>query len=207
MRTTASGRIVRVVALASVAALVLSGCSSDDAGDEVATETAEATEATADNSSDDSEDGAADGEAALFASVPEVPNATQTGQEDIQEGGVHIYGTVTDAPAESVEAYSALLEKNDWTIEGSGGDPSGESGAGVQATHSDGRYLSYNVGGAGQGTSFGDLCLWPSKPDDTNCPQNQQNQQCEQGDQGDSGGGPPAGVEGFIPDEVEQFIP
>lgn len=186
-----------LIAVGGIVVLALAGCSSDDDTDTTESPEAAATTAEAEP---------ADPQAALFAAVPEVPNGTQTGQEDIQEGGVHIYGTVEDAPADSVDAYSALLEKNDWTVEGSGGDPSGEFGAGVQATHSDGRYLSYNVGGPGTGTSFGDLCVWPVKPGDTNCPQQDQDQQSQQQDNGGDAG-PPAGVEGFIPDEVEQFIP
>jgi hypothetical protein len=109
-----------------------------------------------------------------------------------------------------VTTYEAALTKNGWTIEGSGGDPSGELGAGVQATYEDGRYLSLNVGGPGEGTKFGDLCVWPSQPSDNNCQNDDQNQGDNQDDNQDGDGGddgPPDEVRGFIPDEVEQFIP
>lgn len=201
-----------LLATIAIVALVAAGCGDDDDDDAAPDTTAPAAEAadTGEEVGDDTgeEEEAVEGDA-LLQDVPEVENATQVGEEDIQEGGVHIWGTVAAAPADAVAGYEAALEANGWTVEGSGGDPTGEFGAGVQATSADGRYLSLNIGGPGEGTAFGDLCVWPATPGDTNCPQaDQQADEADEADEADDGdGGPPAGVEGFIPDEVEGFIP
>ena len=174
----------------------------------------EVAEEAADEAGNDAGEGggeSATDEAGLWANVPEVDDAVQRGEEQIQEGGVHAWGTIEGAPADIVEGYSAALEKNGWSIEGSGGDPSGELGAGVQASYEDGRYLSFNAGGPGEGTAFGDLCVWPQEPDDNNCQHDQDDQDDQddgddQDDQDDDGQMPEE-VKGFIPDFAEQFIP
>lgn len=151
--------------LAVVATLgVAVACGSDDGSD---AETAAATTA-APATTEAAPATTASAEDALFADVPEVPGGTQAGRESIQEGGVHVSGMVSGTPADTVAAYSTALGTNGWTIDGSGGDPTGELGAGVQATAADGRYLSLNLGADG-GTTFSDLCVWPTTPSDTDC--------------------------------------
>lgn len=212
--------------------LALVACGDDDSDSATdtaapATEAASeapATEAPAEEATAATEAAADDAAAApdpatetdLWANVPEVPNATEAEVKAIHEGGIQAVGTIEDSRDNIVPAYSELLETNGWTIESSGGDPAGEFGGGVQATYSDGRYLSLGFGGPPGGTTFGQLCVWPTTPDDTNCPQGDQDNQDDSSDDGDDNddnddndddSGPPEAVKGFIPDFAEQFIP
>lgn len=178
------------------ALLLVAGACGHDSGDDTAEDTAapETTEAVDDTAAEEAD---GDSEDSLLAGVPEVADATQDGQETVQEGGVHIFGPVEGDPDDIVADYEEALEANGWRIEGTGEDPTGQFGAGVQATAEDGRYLNFNVGGRGQAGSFGDLCVWPSEPADATCGADEDLQE----DYDPSG--PPPGVEGFIPDEVE----
>ena len=109
----------------------------------------------------------------LLADVPEPANAQFNAEDAIQEGGRHFFYTINQNPGDAVSAYQNALQAAGWTIVSSGGDPMGVFGGGLSATNGD-RYLTYNVGGPGYGTSYIDACVWPAKPDDTNCSQNQQ---------------------------------
>jgi hypothetical protein len=193
-------RLRAFIATLAVVGLVSAACGDDDDDDAApdttapAAETAETGDDIADTGDDMAETGddMAEGDA-LLQDVPRVETAKKVGEEDIQEGGVHIWGTVAAGPADALASdYAAELPVNGWTIEGSGGDPTGQFSAGVQATSADGRYLSLNISGPVERPTFADLCVWPAKPDDTNCPQ------ADQQDDGDDGG-PPAEM-GFIPD-------
>lgn len=203
------------IALCALAPLVLvaAACGGDDddatpataaAEEPAAEETAAEETATEDTAAEEPAAGGSATESPLWANVPEVPNATEANVRTIHEGGVQAYGTIEESRENIVPSYTAELEKNGWTVESSGGDPGGDFGGGVQATYEDGRYLSLGFGGPPDGTTFGQLCVWPTTPSDNNCPQADQD-----GDDGDDGGdlGPPEEVEGFIPDGVEQFIP
>ena len=109
------------------------------------------------------------------AGIPEVPGAQFQATDNIHEGGVHNFYTSPNAPGEVVNNYQSKLQTEGWTILGSGGDPSGQFGGGLQASLN-GNYLSMNAGGPG-GQSFIDVCLWPTQPGNTNCGQNNNNNQ------------------------------
>ena len=85
--------------------------------------------------------------------------------------------------------YQAALEAAGWTIEdsGSGGDPFGlfGSGANVTATN-EGRYLKVHAGGP-PGSTFVDACIWPARPADDDCDQDQQNDSAAPGTLGTGG--------------------
>ena len=89
------------------------------------------------------------------------------------------YGIGASAsPADVVGSYESALSATGWNIEssGGGGDPFGlfGGGAGLTATNGD-RYLTFNAGGP-PGSTFINACIWPAKPGDTNCSQNNNNQ-------------------------------
>jgi hypothetical protein len=113
----------------------------------------------------------------LLDGVPELTGAQFKGEDAIQEGGRHYFFTSSAAPATIVGSYQAALEDAGWTIldSGGGGDPFGlfASGAGLTATDGT-RYLKLNAGGPA-GSTFIDGCVWPAKPADDNCGQNNNN--------------------------------
>ena len=113
-----------------------------------------------------------DGTSGLLAGIPEPEGATYQATDSIQEGGLHAFWTTSMTPGEFVESYNQQLEANGWSIVSSGGDPFGTFGGGSTATQSE-RYFKFNTGGPGNGTTFIDLCVWPTQPSDNNCGQNQ----------------------------------
>ncbi len=110
----------------------------------------------------------------LLAGVPEIGQAEFKAEDAIQEGGRHFFLTSSASPMDVIGSYQSALEAAGWTIEssGGGGDPFGMFGGGAGLTANDGtRYISVNAGGPG-GQTFVDACIWPTKPSDTNCGQN-----------------------------------
>ena len=113
----------------------------------------------------------------LLAGVPELTGAQFQAEDAIQEGGRHYFFTSSAAPAAIVGNYQATLEDAGWNIldSGGGGDPFGLFASGAGLTASDGtRYLKLNAGGPA-GSTFVDGCIWPQKPADDNCGQNNNN--------------------------------
>jgi hypothetical protein len=84
--------------------------------------------------------------------------------------GLEISYTTSDAPIDVVNGYSATVASLGWTVLDSGSDPTGQFGGGFQATNdADGRYLNLHAGGPATGTTFMDLCTWPTRPPDDHC--------------------------------------
>jgi hypothetical protein len=115
----------------------------------------------------------------LMDGVPELRGADFEAEDSIQEGGRHFFFTSSAAPADIVGNYQSALEAAGWTIvdSGGGGDPFGlfASGANLTATDAEGvRYLKLHAGGP-NGSTFIDGCVWPAKPADDNCGQNNNN--------------------------------
>lgn len=71
------------------------------------------------------------------------------------------------APATVIKSYKQALTAAGWSVTGSGG---GSHGGGFQAT-SGPKYLSFNAGGP-QGTTYVSVCVWPAKPNDDHCGDN-----------------------------------
>ena len=102
--------------------------------------------------------------------------ATQTGTKAIGSGG-----TETDYSVTTVK-YSDLLSicqigmtQNGWTVtsSGGGGANSQYGGGGLSATKGS-SYAAVEAGSGGS-TVYLNVCVWPSKPADTNCGNNNQN--------------------------------
>lgn len=199
---------VRFLAVPVVLVLLAGACGDDSGG--------EAAEDTAGPVSAEAVDDETDSEASLLEGVPEIADATQEGQKSIGEGGVHIYGTIDRASSPDIVAdYQLALEASGWFVTETGGSPDygGVSWGDVWATAEDGRYLNFNaLGGEQTGKpTVGNLCVFPSFPEDTPCPGDDPgfviDQRDERDDHQDDNGGPPPGVEGFIPDEAEAASP
>ena len=115
----------------------------------------------------------------LMAGVPELRGADFRAEDSIQEGGRHFFFTSSAAPADIVGNYEAALAAAGWEIldSGGGGDPFGLFASGANLTANDGegvRYLKLHAGGP-NGQTFIDGCIWPEKPVDDNCGQNNNN--------------------------------
>jgi len=103
----------------------------------------------------------------LLAGLPTIPNSTTIGTGDaLPEGQMARYSTAA-APGAVIASYKQALSASGWTITGGGG---GSSGGGFQAT-SGSKYLSFNAGGP-QGTTYVSVCVWPTKPQDDHCGDN-----------------------------------
>ncbi len=130
---------------------------------------------------------------ALLEDIPELEWDGAEDMEEIDEGGVHLWGTSdrqlapgTSRAVELSVAYGIALEANGWTlldpepqctlpagtiIDKSGqvvGDP---FECGFEAENDDGRYLSIYAGG--EPMLQVDLCIWPSAPLLDTCPRTQ----------------------------------
>lgn len=71
-------------------------------------------------------------------------------------------------PGAVIQSYKQALSAAGWTVTGGGG---GGAGGGFQAT-SGSKYLSLNAGGP-QGTTYVSVCVWPTKPQDDHCGDNE----------------------------------
>lgn len=100
----------------------------------------------------------------LTDGVPTPGSSTFIEKENCR-GGIHWYYTSNSAPNTLGTAYEAALKQNGWkiierNISGFGSTLVATSGS---------RYLVYNVGGPPYGMMHINLCVWPSKPSDTDC--------------------------------------
>lgn len=110
----------------------------------------------------------------LLAGVPELQNADFQAEDAIREGGRHFLFVSGAASMDIVTGYQAALQSAGWTVLSSGGsgDPFGIFGGGGGLTATDSaRHLVLNAGGPAGQTSV-DGCIWPAKPSDDNCGQN-----------------------------------
>jgi hypothetical protein len=108
----------------------------------------------------------------LLSGIPTPPNSKSLGTQSISSGGqLARYSTSTN-PAGVIAAYQEALPGAGWTVTGGGGGGGGSygGGAGLQATNGP-KYLSVNAGGPA-GMTFVSMCVWPSKPHNDNCGDN-----------------------------------
>ena len=106
----------------------------------------------------------------LFDSVPDPTGASKQGENDCNSGK-HKYFTLSGASGCNViNAYRNTLASNGWSVTIlSSGCTAWGGGAKLEATKG-GRYLFMNAGGASNFTNI-DLCVWPSRPSNTDCDQ------------------------------------
>jgi hypothetical protein len=105
---------------------------------------------------------------ALLAGIPNPPNSKPLGAGAISNGGQRANFTTSADPSAVIAAYTQILPGSGWTVMSSGGAGSSNGGgAGLQATNGP-RYLSINVGGPA-GTTYVNICVWPSRPNDDHC--------------------------------------
>ena len=107
----------------------------------------------------------------LRALLP-APTGTQRtdGPNTIADNGIHLFYAVGGAPADVMNAYKSALQKGGWTVTtivSSSGGPGGGGGATYTGTHGD----NYGVfdGGGRDGTTYLNICTWPTKPTEPNC--------------------------------------
>lgn len=144
--------------------LLLAGCSSSSSSDSKSTTTQKgSTSSTADKST----------------TVPTIAGITKSGTKSLTDGGIMTSYTTTGDASTVISTFEAALKKDGYTVDGSGGGGSGRwGGAGLTATTAN----SYVVVSAGGSTSkmYVDVCVWPSKPKNDDCgdndSQDQQNQ-------------------------------
>ena len=104
----------------------------------------------------------------LLSGLPTPPNSQTLGTEAISAGGQQASYKTSAAPAAVVAAYKESLPQAGWTVTDAGGSGSSYGGgAGLQATNGP-KYLSVNAGGP-SGTTFVNVCVWPSKPKNDSC--------------------------------------
>jgi hypothetical protein len=105
---------------------------------------------------------------ALLAGIPNPPNSKALGAGAISNGGQRASFTTSADPSAVIASYTQILPGSGWTVTGSGGAGSSNGGgAGLQATNGP-RYLSINAGGP-SGTTYVNICVWPSRPNDDRC--------------------------------------
>ena len=118
--------------------------------------------------------------AASTTSFPYCPSpkvaATQTGTKAIGSGGTETDYSVTTAKYSDLLAVCQTgMTQNGWTVtsSGGGGANSQYGGGGLSATKGS-SYAAVEAGSGGS-TVYLNVCVWPSKPADTNCGNNNQN--------------------------------
>jgi hypothetical protein len=93
----------------------------------------------------------------------------------VQGGGTHTsYSFATTDYASIVTACDAALRAAGWTVASTGTGGSGRYGGGGSTVTKGTRYATFDVGSSGA-RAYLDVCVWPTRPADTNCGQNSGN--------------------------------
>jgi hypothetical protein len=103
----------------------------------------------------------------LLAGLPALPDSTMLGTGDASFGGQMARYSTPAARGAVIASYKEALSAAGWTVTGGGG---GGRGGGFQAT-SGAKYLSFDAGGP-QGTTYVSVCVWPARPKDDHCGDN-----------------------------------
>ncbi len=107
----------------------------------------------------------------LMSGIPTPPNAKALGTKTLSSGGQLARFSTSANPGAVISSYQQALSGSGWTVTGSGGSGSSYGGgAGLQATNGP-KYLSVNAGGPA-GMTFVSVCVWPAKPNNNNCGDN-----------------------------------
>jgi hypothetical protein len=103
----------------------------------------------------------------LLAELPTISNSTALGTGDASSGGKMARYSTSMSSSSVISSYKQALSAAGWTVTGGGG---GSGGGGFQAT-SGPKYLVLDAGGP-QGTTYVSVCVWPAKPKDDHCGDN-----------------------------------
>jgi len=107
----------------------------------------------------------------LMNGIPTPPNAKSLGTKSIASGGQLARFSASANPGAVISSYQESLTAAGWTVGGVGGSGSSYGGgAGLHATNGP-KYLSVNAGGPA-GMTFVSVCVWPAKPNNDNCGDN-----------------------------------
>lgn len=102
----------------------------------------------------------------LASDVPAPAGAQTLGGVENCRGGLKQDYTVNQSPQTTVSAYAGQLRSAGWSIDN---EYANEFGGNIEASKG-GRFLKLNTGGNPiSSTKFINLCVWPSRPSDTNC--------------------------------------
>ena len=105
--------------------------------------------------------------------APACPSSGSPSSTDaIPGGGTHTHYTfATTDYASIVTACDSGLRAAGWTVTSTGGGGYGQYGGGGGTATKGSVYGTFDVGSSGSG-SYLDVCVWPTRPADTNCGQN-----------------------------------
>jgi hypothetical protein len=146
-------------------ALLMAGCSSG--GSAAPTTTAAGTPTTAASKTADT------AVTTVTNLSPACPGSGSPASSDaVHGGGTHTYYTLatTDYASVVTNCNSALTAAG-WTVASTGNNGYGRYGGGGSTVTKGARYAVFAVGSSGSRT-YMDVCVWPSRPANTNCGQN-----------------------------------
>jgi hypothetical protein len=105
----------------------------------------------------------------LMSGIPTPPDSKPLGgTKPIHSGGVLTSYTSSADSAAVLDSYANGLPTAGWTVVGSGSGGSGwGGGGGLRATNGP-KYLVVRAGGPA-GVTFVKVCVWPAKPDNRSC--------------------------------------
>ncbi len=102
--------------------------------------------------------------------------ATQTGTKAIGSGGTETdYSVTTVKYSDLLAACQTGMTQNGWTVTSSGGGGANSQYGGGGLSAIKGSSYAAVEAGSGGSTVYLNVCVWPSKPADTNCGNNNQN--------------------------------
>lgn len=178
-----------LASVATVVALIGSGCSGSDSTTETTsatspmaaaettpestptagTETTAATSPATGTSTSAAASPTVDS-ASLPSLIPAPAGTEQTrGPDPLPDQGIHLYFLVNGAPADVMNAYKTALEGKGWSVETIVTSGVGGGGGGATYTGTQGGAYSVIDGGGFESTTFIDVCAWPSKPAEPTC--------------------------------------
>lgn len=96
------------------------------------------------------------------------PSDAEKVSEDAKGDGKHYYYKSSSSAGDLVSSYKSQLESAGWTIDSSSSGGSSWGGDGELTATKGQSYLVLAAGGETGRTNI-DLCVWPSKPSNTDC--------------------------------------
>jgi hypothetical protein len=102
--------------------------------------------------------------------VPTPANSQATkGPDRIADNGIHLHFQVNGSPSDVMSAYKAALQGKGWAVT-TIVTSAGAGGGGATYTGTNGNAYGVFDGGGFNTSTFIDVCAWPAKPANPNCP-------------------------------------